>query len=85
MPAATLMIQGTTPDAGKSAPVTGVRRWLQRRYVRVAPFRLQNMALNSAVTADGYEIHAGAGHGLALCRPVDAVEAQMGTRRYSPA
>ena len=52
----TVMIQGTTSDAGKSALVTGLCRWARRRGVRVAPFKPQNMALNSAVTADGGEI-----------------------------
>ncbi|MGH6821708.1 MAG: cobyric acid synthase, partial [Methylocella sp.] len=52
----TLMIQGTTSDAGKSLLVTALCRWLARRNVRVAPFKPQNMALNSAVSVDGGEI-----------------------------
>jgi adenosylcobyric acid synthase len=52
----TLMIQGTTSDAGKSTLVTALCRALKRRGVRVAPFKPQNMALNAAVTADGGEI-----------------------------
>ena len=50
------MIQGCTSDAGKSALVTGMCRVLCRRGKRVAPFKPQNMALNSAVTMDGGEI-----------------------------
>ncbi|MGP9798030.1 cobyric acid synthase [Halomonas sp. 86] len=53
---ATLMIQGTTSDAGKSTVVAGLCRVLKRRGFRVAPFKPQNMALNSAVTEDGGEI-----------------------------
>ncbi|NOZ53007.1 MAG: cobyric acid synthase [Gammaproteobacteria bacterium] len=52
----TLMIQGTTSDAGKSLLVTALCRWLFRQGVRVAPFKPQNMSLNSAVSADGGEI-----------------------------
>ena len=53
---ATLMIQGTTSDAGKSTVVAGLCRVLKRRGIAVAPFKPQNMALNSAVTEDGGEI-----------------------------
>ena len=50
------MVQGCTSDAGKSVMVAGLCRVLSRADVAVAPFKPQNMALNSAVTVDGGEI-----------------------------
>ncbi len=51
-----LMVCGTTSDAGKSQLVAGLCRVLVRQGVRVAPFKAQNMALNSAITPLGHEI-----------------------------
>jgi adenosylcobyric acid synthase len=51
-----LLVAGTTSDAGKSVLTAGLCRALARRGVRVAPFKAQNMSLNSYVTADGAEI-----------------------------
>ena len=51
-----LMVQGCTSDAGKSVLCAALCRILARRGLRVAPFKPQNMALNSAVTVDGGEI-----------------------------
>jgi adenosylcobyric acid synthase len=51
-----LAILGTGSDVGKSLIVAGICRLLLRKGLRVAPFKAQNMALNSFVTLDGGEI-----------------------------
>ncbi len=51
-----LLVAGTTSDAGKSVVTAGVCRALARRGVRVAPFKAQNMSNNSMVCAGGAEI-----------------------------
>lgn len=51
-----LLVAGTTSDAGKSVVTAGICRWLARQGVRVAPYKAQNMSLNSYVTAEGAEI-----------------------------
>jgi dethiobiotin synthetase len=51
-----LLVAGTGSDVGKSVVVAGICRWLARRGVKVAPFKAQNISLNSAVTPDGAEV-----------------------------
>ncbi len=51
-----LLVAGATSHAGKSVLTAGICRWLARQGVKAAPFKAQNMSLNSAVTRDGGEI-----------------------------
>lgn len=51
-----LMVVGATSDAGKSVTVAAICRILHRRGYLVAPFKSQNMSLNSKVTRNGSEI-----------------------------
>src|SRR5207245_2668529 len=51
-----LMSQGTSSHAGKSVLAAAFGRWLKEQGLRVAPFKAQNMSLNSFVTLQGEEI-----------------------------
>ena len=56
MTAKPIMVQGTMSGVGKSLVVAGLCRVLADEGLRVAPFKSQNMALNSCITADGLEM-----------------------------
>jgi adenosylcobyric acid synthase len=51
-----LLVAGASSDAGKTVITAGICRWLARQGVSVAPFKGQNMALNSVVTRGGAEV-----------------------------
>lgn len=54
--AKTIMIQGTMSNAGKSLLTAGLCRIFRQDGYRVAPFKSQNMALNSYITSEGLEM-----------------------------
>ncbi|MGI6217741.1 MAG: cobyric acid synthase, partial [Coriobacteriales bacterium] len=56
MAAKSIMIQGTTSDAGKSFLAAALCRIFKQDGYSVAPFKSQNMALNSFITRDGMEM-----------------------------
>ena len=51
-----IMVQGTMSNSGKSFLVAGLCRMLKRKGFKVAPFKSQNMALNSYITEEGMEM-----------------------------
>ena len=51
-----IMVQGTMSNAGKSIIVAALCRVLKQDGYKVAPFKSQNMALNSFITKDGLEM-----------------------------
>ena len=67
-PTPALMLQGTSSNAGKSILTAAFCRILLQDGYRVAPFKAQNMALNSHVTADGLELGRAQAVQAAACR-----------------
>jgi adenosylcobyric acid synthase len=72
-----LMVLGTASHVGKSLVAAALGRILTDRGFSVAPFKAQNMALNSAATVDGGEIDRLAAH-IARSLDVDALLAWIG-------
>jgi cobyric acid synthase len=84
-PLHTLMLQGATSDAGKTTPVAALCRLLHQDGVRVAPFKRQNMTLNSAATKNNAVTEDGGALGRpdnsGACRT--AFHGTIGSNRFS--
>src|SRR5216683_2708062 len=74
MAARALMVLGTGSHVGKSVVVAALGRILSNRGYRVAPFKAQNMALNSAATPDGREIGRAQALQAEACRVTPCAE-----------
>src|ERR1700692_1913348 len=74
MSAQALMILGTASHVGKSVLTAALGRILSDEGYRVAPFKAQNMSLNSAVTPDGLEIGRAQALQAEACRVIPCAE-----------
>lgn len=74
MSANALMILGTASHVGKSLVTAGLGRIFSEAGIRVAPFKAQNMSLNSAATPDGREIGRAQALQAEACRVVPCAE-----------